>query len=80
MSDAVEESFEHWYGYIVDSLPIETTRALKIKNAINLVQLLLSDLSQGCAAGQILFKSTLDIDYVKLAFMIYQKEVRIARS
>ena len=46
MEDAVGESFEHWYRYILDTLPTDATAKDRIKNVISLVQLLVSDLKQ----------------------------------
>ena len=75
VEDAVAESMEHWYRYIVDTLPMDTTRALRVKNIINLVQLIISDLSQGCMVGHSLFQETLGVNYLRIAFEVYQKEV-----
>ena len=75
VEDGVMESLEHWYQYIFDTIPMETTRALKIKNVSNLIQLVISDLKTGCSQCQVLFQEIMDIDYLQLAFIVYQKEV-----
>ena len=75
IQDAITESIERCYRYVVDNLPMDTTRALQIKNAANLVQLLTTDLNQGCEVLRGMFKDLISVDYLKLAFDVYEKEV-----
>ena len=54
---------------------MDNSRAMRIKNMVRLTQHLLSDLKNGCLVGQEIFKTKLNIDYIKIAFDIYYKEV-----
>lgn len=77
VSEAIGESFQHWYRYIVDALPIESSRALRIKNTTALIRTLMSDLKTECRAVHELFSENLQIDYLRIAFDVYQHEVGI---
>ena len=52
-----------------------TNNALKLKNLTTLVRLLLSDLKEGCAKSDILFKQELNVNYVEKAYEIYEEKV-----
>ncbi len=75
--DAVTESFQHWYQFMVDSIQDmdESSTEQKVKKLVHLVHLVLADLKTGCAEGQTLFKDTINVNYKQLAFAVYQKAV-----
>ncbi|TRY76437.1 hypothetical protein TCAL_00056 [Tigriopus californicus] len=81
VTEAIGESFQHWYRYIVDALPIESSRALRIKNITALVRTLVTDLKTECRAVHELFSENLQIDYLRIAFDVYQNElVEVAKD
>ena len=57
------------------SLQDTSNNALKIKNLTALVRLLLSDLKDGCAPSDTLFKEQLNINYIEKAYEIYEEKV-----
>ena len=55
-----------------------TNNSLKLKNLTTLVRLLLSDLKEGCAKSDILFREELKVNYIQKAYEIYEDKVWIA--
>ena len=52
-----------------------TNNALKLKNLTTLVRLLLSDLKEGCAKSDALFRQELKVNYIQKAYDIYEEKV-----
>ena len=57
------------------SLQDTSNNGLKIKNLTALVRLLLSDLKEGCAPSDALFRKELNINYIEKAYEIYEEKV-----
>ncbi|XP_040580539.1 protein unc-13 homolog 4B [Lepeophtheirus salmonis] len=73
---AVEESIQDWYAFIQKEMPMDNNRALKIKTLISLVHILTtSDLKESCMQLHSLFKDTLEIDYIKIAYKVYEEKI-----
>ena len=52
-----------------------TNNGLRLKNLTTLVRLLLSDLKEGCAKSDILFREELKVNYIEKAYEIYEEKV-----
>ena len=79
VEEAVNESILVWYNYIVEKMPAQspTDCGIDIKNTMQLVRLILSDLKEGgpCQTLQALFTRELGIDYCSIAYAIYDQNV-----
>ena len=67
------------YQFTLDKMPPlqdTTNNALKLKNLTTLVRLLLSDLKEGCAKSDALFRQELNVNYIQKAYEIYEEKVR----
>ena len=49
-------------------MPIESNRAMRIKNLTNLANILGQDLKEGCSASHEQFLSSLNVNYKQLCF------------
>ena len=56
------------YNFILDKMPIESNRAMRIKNLTNLANILGQDLKEGCSASHEQFLSSLNVNYKQLCF------------
>ena len=72
---ALVGSLEDWYNFIHDKMPLETNRLLKLKNITEMVHFFTNDLKTTCAQNQPHFQEALALDYSKLAFEIYEKQL-----
>ena len=66
------------YQFTLDKMPPlqdTTNNALKLKNLTTLVRLLLSDLKEGCAKSDALFRQELNVNYIQKAYEIYEEKV-----
>ena len=66
------------YQFTLDKMPPlqdTTNNALKLKNLTTLVRLLLSDLKEGCAKSDDLFRQELNVNYIQKAYEIYEEKV-----
>jgi hypothetical protein len=72
---AAVESLENWYHFIQDKMPLETSRLLKLKNITEMVNYLTIDLQQSSSITSRLFQDSLGLDYLKLAYEIYEKQL-----
>ena len=61
-------SVQDWYNFILDKMPIESNRAMRIKNLTNLASILGQDLREGCNASHDQFQASLDVNYKQLCF------------
>ena len=61
-------SVQDWYNFILDKMPIESNRAMRIKNLTNLASILGQDLREGCNASHDQFQSSLSVNYKQLCF------------
>ena len=86
VEEAVNESILVWYNYIVEKMPPPASQSsssapdcsgIDVKNAMQLVRLILSDLKEGgpCQTLQALFTRELGIDYCSIAYAIYDENV-----
>ena len=48
MESAVSNSVEDWYNFIMDKMPYDTNRTMRVKNLTNLANILGQDLREGC--------------------------------
>ncbi len=76
---ATVKSLEDWHNFIFDKMPLETNRLLKLKNIAEMVNYLTNDLREICLAKfQPHFHDCLGLDYARLAFEIYEKQLTAA--
>ena len=78
VEEAIGESILVWYNYIVEKMPRPSgaaDRGTDVKNSMQLVRLILSDLKGQCQTLQALFTKELEIDYCSIAFAIYDENV-----
>lgn len=75
VEEAVVNSVEDWYNFILDKMPIESNRSMRIKNLTNLTQILCSDVVEGCTSSHKLFQDSLSINYKQLCYRTYEKQV-----
>ena len=76
VEDAIEESMMHWHAHIMDSVPLETARNQRLRSVIQLVNVLATDLRQGCeAAARLVAEVMPEVGYVRMGFAVYEKEV-----
>ena len=84
-------SVEDWYNFILDKMPIESNRAMRIKNLTNLANILGKnqpslrmikqnfiegqDLREGCESSHTQFKESLNINYRQLCYRTYEKQL-----
>ena len=59
-------------------MPLETNRLLKLKNITELVNFLTTDLKDTCAKFQKCFQEGFGLDYLRMAFEIYEKQLTVA--
>ena len=57
VEDAVISSVEDWYNFILDKMPIESNRVMRVKNLTNLANILGQDLREGCESSNITISS-----------------------
>lgn len=72
---ATISSLEDWYHFIFDKMPLETNRLLKLKNITEMVNFLNNDLRGTCVNFQKFFHDSLGMDYSRMAFEIYEKQL-----
>jgi len=75
VEEAVVSSVQDWYNFILDKMPIETNRAMRIKNLTNLASILGQDLREGCNASHDQFQASLDVNYKQLCFRTYERQL-----
>ena len=91
VEEAVINSVEDWYNFILDKMPIESNRAMRIKNLTNLANILGKnqpslrmikqnfiegqDLREGCESSHTQFKESLNINYRQLCYRTYEKQL-----
>ena len=68
VEEAVVSSVQDWYNFILDKMPIESNRAMRIKNLTNLASILGQDLREGCNASHDQFQASLSVNYKQLCF------------
>ena len=68
-------SVQDWYNFILDKMPIESNRAMRIKNLTNLASILGQDLREGCNASHDQFQSSLSVNYKQLCFRQANSEI-----
>ena len=68
MEEAVVSSVQDWYNFILDKMPIESNRAMRVKNLTNLTNILGQDLREGCNASHEQFQASLNVNYKQLCF------------
>ena len=71
MEEAVVSSVQDWYNFILDKMPIESNRAMRVKNLTNLTNILGQDLREGCNASHDQFQASLNVNYKQLCFRQY---------
>ena len=72
---ATVSSLEDWYHFIFDKMPLETNRLLKLKNITEMVHFINNDLRGTCADFQKCFLDNLGMDYSRMAYEIYEKQL-----
>lgn len=75
VEEAVVSSVQDWYNFILDKMPIESNRAMRIKNLTNLANILGQDLREGCNSSHQLFLSSLSVNYKQLCFKTYERQL-----
>jgi len=75
VEEAVVNSVEDWYNFILDKMPIESNRAMRIKNLTNLANILGQDLREGCESSHNQFKESLNVNYRQLCYRTYEKQL-----
>ena len=68
VEEAVVSSVQDWYNFILDKMPIESNRAMRVKNLTNLTNILGQDLREGCNASHDQFQASLNVNYKQLCF------------
>ena len=71
VEEAVVSSVQDWYNFILDKMPIESNRAMRVKNLTNLTNILGQDLREGCNASHDQFQASLNVNYKQLCFRQY---------
>ena len=74
VEEAVVSSVQDWYNFILDKMPIESNRAMRVKNLTNLTNILGQDLREGCNASHDQFQASLNVNYKQLCFRQYLKK------
>ena len=72
-------SLEEWYNFWLDKMPLETNRLMKLKNITELTNCFTDDLKDTCAKLRKLFTDNLGMDYSKLAYEIYERQLTIGK-
>jgi len=72
---AISTSLQDWYNYILDKMPIENNRLMRIKNLTNLSNILGQDLKEGSTPAHNIFQDSLGIDYKRICFDIYEAQL-----
>ena len=75
VEQAVVSSVEDWYNFILDKMPIENNRVMRIKNLTNLANILGQDLRDGCLSSHSKFREFLQVDYRQLCFTTYERQL-----
>ena len=75
VEEAVVSSVQDWYNFILDKMPIESNRAMRIKNLTNLASILGQDLREGCNASHDQFQASLSVNYKQLCFNTYERQL-----
>lgn len=75
VEEAVVNSVEDWYNFILDKMPIESNRAMRIKNLTNLANILGQDLREGCESSHNQFKESLNVNYRQLCYKTYERQL-----
>lgn len=72
---AVISSVEDWYNFILDKMPIESNRVMRVKNLTNLANILGQDLREGCERSHNMFKDFVSINYRQLCYRTYERQL-----
>ena len=72
-------SLEEWYNFWLDKMPLETNRLMKLKNITELTNCFTDDLKDTCAKLRKIFTDNLGMDYSKLAYEIYERQLTIGK-
>ncbi len=75
VEDAVISSVEDWYNFILDKMPIESNRVMRVKNLTNLANILGQDLREGCHNSHNQFAEFVDVNYRQLCFRTYERQL-----
>jgi len=75
IEEAVRTSIQDWYNYILDKMPIENNRLMRIKNLTNLANILGQDLIEGSTKSHNLFKESMNLNYKKICFEVYETQL-----
>ena len=73
-------SLEEWYNFIIDKMPLETNRMLKLKNVTEIIHFFNNDLTEKCAKIQKHYLENLGMDYSKLAYEIYERQLTVGKD
>ena len=73
-------SLEEWYNFIIDKMPLETNRMLKLKNVTEIIHFFNNDLTEKCAKIQKHYLENLGMDYSKLAYEIYERQLTVGKE
>ena len=73
-------SLEEWYNFILDKMPLETNRLLKLKNVTEIIHYFTNDLKEPCAKFHKSFIENLGLDYSKLAYEIYERQLTLGKD
>ena len=73
-------SLEEWYNFIIDKMPLETNRMLKLKNVTEIIHFFNNDLTEKCAKIQKHYLENLGMDYSKLAYEIYERQLTVGKK
>ena len=72
---AVVSSVEDWYNFILDKMPIESNRVMRVKNLTNLANILGQDLREGCERSHSQFKEFVNVNYRQLCYRTYERQL-----
>ena len=75
VEQAVVSSVEDWYNFILDKMPIENNRVMRIKNLTNLANILGQDLREGCERSHSRFKEFVNVNYRQLCYRTYERQL-----
>ena len=75
VEQAVVSSVEDWYNFILDKMPIENNRVMRIKNLTNLANILGQDLRDGCLSSHSKFSEYLHVNYRQLCYRTYERQL-----
>ena len=75
VEDAVISSVEDWYNFILDKMPIESNRVMRVKNLTNLANILGQDLREGCQSSHNQFAEFVNVNYRQLCFRTYERQL-----